>query len=573
MVVMKRGKVTILTVVLMVIAMAILIAGCGGGGAGGGAIPGGSSSSSSGGGGEQPPSGPPVITSLTPNSGQVSSSVQIAGNKFGPTKGSVYFKDILVPTNDVSSWTNNLIVAKVPTGATSGNVTVANSQGTSNDMAFTVTAPAGNPPTITNLNPTSGNVGSQTIITGTEFSGVTSVTFNGTAAVTYTVDSATQITATVPNGASTGPVVVTHPTNGASNGVAFTVTNPPTITGLNPTSGTVGSQVIITGTNFNGTTVTFNGVAASFTIDSPTQITATVPTGATTGNVIVTTTAGSSNGITFTVIVPPSWSFAWRKTGLNGPRNACFDSNNVICIAGWGDNNIVRYDTNGNPLSSIYDGSFDRVVSVATDANGNHFVGSYNTNKIQKFSSNWDGRVELITPTYRIRDIAAEYGNKIVVLESTGTDGWVEIFDADGTRTIGFTNPWQIASASTPLSIALSSDGNSVLIADSSAHYVRKYSLTGVLQGSYGGLGSSDGQFSYPDSIHVDPSGRIYVGDSGNFRFQVFGSNMTFYGKFTGSNGTGNGQFTYIRGIVSDSSGNVYTIDNTGNNIQKFTKN
>ncbi|EKD56547.1 MAG: NHL repeat containing protein, partial [uncultured bacterium] len=397
------------------------------------------------------------------------------------------------------------------------------------------------------------------------------VAFNGTIASTYSVVNDTQITATVPSGASTGPIVVTHPTNGASNGMTFTVTNPPSITNLNPTSGLVGASVVITGTNFNGTSVTFNGTAATFTVDSPTQITATIPSGATTGNVVVTTTAGTSNGWAFTVTVAPSWTFAWRKTGLNGPRNACFDTNNVICIANSGANNVARFDTNGTQLANITDGSFNGVVSIAVDSSGNHYVACYNTKKIQRFDSNWTNRVELISTTYDIRDIAAEYGSSIAILESQGgVDGKVEVFNSAGTLIYG---PWNIASANTPLSIALSSDGNYVWIADSSTHYVRKYSLAGALQGSYGGSGSGNGQFSYPDSIHVDSSSKIYIGDSGNFRFQVFDSNMTFLGKFTGTSGTGNGQFNTIIGIVSDTIGNVYTTDDTGNNIQKFTKN
>ena len=60
--------------------------------------------------------------------------------------------------------------------------------------------------TITN----SGTVGSSVIILGTNLNGATSVTFNGTAAV-FTVVSNTEISTTVPTGATTGPVVVTAP--------------------------------------------------------------------------------------------------------------------------------------------------------------------------------------------------------------------------------------------------------------------------------------------------------------------------------------------------------------------------
>jgi len=78
-------------------------------------------------------------------------------------------------------------------------------------------------PTLTSVNPNSGNVGTVVTITGTALTGATGVSFNGTAATSFTVNSATSITATVPTGATTGNVTMTTP-SGVTNGVAFTVT-------------------------------------------------------------------------------------------------------------------------------------------------------------------------------------------------------------------------------------------------------------------------------------------------------------------------------------------------------------
>src|SRR6516164_452243 len=72
---------------------------------------------------------------------------------------------------------------------------------------------------------------------------------------------------------------------------------------LSPTSGTVGTPVTITGTNFGatqgGSTVTFNGTAATATTWSSTSIAVTVPAGATTGNVVVTVEGRASNCVNF----------------------------------------------------------------------------------------------------------------------------------------------------------------------------------------------------------------------------------------------------------------------------------
>jgi uncharacterized repeat protein (TIGR03803 family) len=70
--------------------------------------------------------------------------------------------------------------------------------------------------------PTSGNVGRRVIILGTNLTGTTGVTFNGTAAA-FTVVSATEITTTVPTGATTGAVQVTTPSGPLSSNVVFGV--------------------------------------------------------------------------------------------------------------------------------------------------------------------------------------------------------------------------------------------------------------------------------------------------------------------------------------------------------------
>jgi len=119
--------------------------------------------------------------------------------------------------------------------------------------------------------------------TGKNFTGATMVKFNGTSA-SLTVVSDTQITTTVPNGATTGRISVTGPDGTATSNNAFTVPGTPTIDAFFPTIGRFGSSVVITGQSYGDVSgVKFNGVTASFTINSSTQLTATVPTGATTG--------------------------------------------------------------------------------------------------------------------------------------------------------------------------------------------------------------------------------------------------------------------------------------------------
>ena len=70
--------------------------------------------------------------------------------------------------------------------------------------------------------PATGKVGSAVTILGQNLTGASSVTFNGTTAA-FTVQSATEITTTVPSGATTGFVTVTTPSGVFNSNVVFRV--------------------------------------------------------------------------------------------------------------------------------------------------------------------------------------------------------------------------------------------------------------------------------------------------------------------------------------------------------------
>lgn len=71
-------------------------------------------------------------------------------------------------------------------------------------------------------NPTSGKVAAKVTILGTDLTGASSVTFNGTSA-TYTVVSSSEITATVPTGATTGTLEVKTTGGTLKSNVVFAV--------------------------------------------------------------------------------------------------------------------------------------------------------------------------------------------------------------------------------------------------------------------------------------------------------------------------------------------------------------
>lgn len=138
------------------------------------------------------------------------------------------------------------------------------------------------PPTLTNVNPSSGSTagGTAVTLTGTNFAAGCTADFGGAAGTGVAVPNATTITTTTPAHAA-GPVTVTVncAAGSASLPNAFTFNAAPAITSVTPASALPGTTVTITGAAFqNGATVTFRGVAsATVTFVNATTLQAVVP--------------------------------------------------------------------------------------------------------------------------------------------------------------------------------------------------------------------------------------------------------------------------------------------------------
>jgi len=78
-------------------------------------------------------------------------------------------------------------------------------------------------PTISSFSPSSGHASDMVIITGTRFTDATEVAFHGTPARGFTVQSSSQISVGVPDGATSGPITVTTPGGTATSSDRFTV--------------------------------------------------------------------------------------------------------------------------------------------------------------------------------------------------------------------------------------------------------------------------------------------------------------------------------------------------------------
>ena len=352
----------------------------------------------------------PTITSVSPTSGAVGASVTITGTNFGSTQGTSTVK-FNGKAATVTSWGGTSIVAMVPTGATTGNVVVTVSSVASNGKSFTVVSA----PSITSLSITTGAVGAAVTLTGTNFGstqGSGTVKFNGTAA-TVANWNATTIAVTVPNGATTGNVVV-FASGVNSNGKSFTVLPTPSIVSLSASSGTVGTEITISGTNFGSTqgtsTIKFNGTTATATNWSTTSIATTVPSGATTGNVVVTVSGVASNGVNFVVKVLTSIAVT--------PSSPALTAGNVQQFTATG--TYSDLSTQNLTSTATWTSSVTPVATVNTSGLATAVAGGQ-TN-IQAAVGTINGSTSLTVPGFTLTGSlgTARYGHTATVL-SNGT--------------------------------------------------------------------------------------------------------------------------------------------------------
>ena len=221
---------------------------------------------------------PPTLTGITPNQGgpgQTNVTLTLAGANFTLPAGSntVTFTSLADGSTPISSLpassatgTSLTLTGITLPAAGAYNVTVTNTNGSSNAVTFTAT----NAPTLTGITPNSGGSGKTATLTltGTNFTspaGSNTVTFSsGANTQTYTPSSATGTSLTLTGitlpAAGAYNVTVTNTNGGPSNAVTFTVLGTPTLTGL--TSQTTGNStgkagaivpLMLTGTNFDPT--------------------------------------------------------------------------------------------------------------------------------------------------------------------------------------------------------------------------------------------------------------------------------------------------------------------------------
>jgi hypothetical protein len=236
------------------------------------------------------------ITGFAPVCGPVGTLVTIAVRNFGIVQAVSFNNE---PATEFSGGVG-AVVARVPRGATTGQIAVTDSGGKSaiSRDSFSVT-PESERVSVTGFSPTAAAAGGDVMVFGTNFGGAQQVLFGNERSNNFSIDNANQITAKVPSATASGPItVVTRCGGSATSAAIFTASAPPpVITDFNPKQGTTGdASVTLTGFNlgFAPKVRFFDGVLAMITDSTANSLTVTVPLGAKDGPITIETSGGKT---------------------------------------------------------------------------------------------------------------------------------------------------------------------------------------------------------------------------------------------------------------------------------------
>jgi sugar lactone lactonase YvrE len=261
------------------------------------------------------------------------------------------------------------------------------------------------------------------------------------------------------------------------------------------------------------------------------------------------------------------------------------------------------------------DASLNRPEDVYVDAAGHLYVADNSNNRIRKVDSatggiatiagngvqgfSGDGGAATSASLYFSRGVFVDAAGDVYIADSgnnrirkvDGATGVISSVAGDGSYTsVGDGGPATSAGLKTPYGVFGDSAGN-LFIVESSGHRVRRVdAVTGIIstvagngvQGYSGDGGpATSASLNWPNKVHVDARGDIYVADSGNHRIRridgTSGLIATAAGDghsgFSGDGGpAATARLRDPRGVCVDDVGSLLIADTGNNRIRKVSR-
>ncbi|MSP92469.1 MAG: hypothetical protein EXR79_11830 [Myxococcales bacterium] len=302
---------------------------------------------------------------------------------------------------------------------------------------------------------------------------------------------------------------------------------------------------------------------------------------------------------------------------FNSPQGGAFDSFGAFWVADTGNNVVRRVGTDGqvdtvagpvqyvNSLGGSADGAaswaqFSAPADVAADASGNVWVADFANHRVRRIGP--DGIVTTVAGSTKGfadgKGAAAKFSAPAGITVDLAGNAFVS--DRDNFRIRKVAPDGQVTTLAGsilghldglgsaalfkgPEGIAFGVDG-SLIVADTSAHAIRRVTLAGsvtTLAGGNGsgyrdGLGAARAQFYSPRSVAVDKAGNIYVADSENARVRLVrpdGNVRTIAGSGIPGTAVGVGVIPSLywpRSVNLDPQGRVLVVDTKNHRVRRL---
>ncbi len=264
---------------------------------------------------------------------------------------------------------------------------------------------------------------------------------------------------------------------------------------------------------------------------------------------------------------------------MKNPSGVVVDSAGRVWIADTGNSRVDEFSSTGEYINAFgtegsAEGQFKKPQGIAVDSKGDIWVADTGNDRVEELSSTGTfirafgeegtGTGQFIEPTA----LAIDSSGNVWVADTANKR--VEEFSSTGTYLREF-----VGNSAKANGIAADAKGD-VWVAQTGVYRVVELSPEAKEIGSFGSLGSGNGQFLAPEGI-VIAGETAYVVDTGNNRVEQFkltekeGKGSGEYVAQFGTKGTGNGQFEGPRGMALDKEGNLWIADTGNNRIQEFT--
>lgn len=227
----------------------------------------------------------------------------------------------------------------------------------------------------------------------------------------------------------------------------------------------------------------------------------------------------------------------------SGPMGIGINTGNDLYVADTDNNRVQKFTADGAYVYTLTPyptfGAFNTPKDVATEATGKFYVADTGNGRVVKFSANG-------------------------AADPNGGFLWSQTLPASPGAVLG----------PAPYGITVDSV-NKIYVADAGTHHILRYDANGLFETQWGTFGSADNstipQLDSPQGMAIDPSGNIYVADTGNNRIQRFDQNGTLATRVVwGVYGSQDGNFDVPRNVAVDSANRVFVGEVGNRRIQVF---